>query len=48
MQLTSYQTRAAKRDGLNRLIEKATDGEYQRRMRALRAENIRRTEAATG
>lgn len=40
--MSNYQQREAKRLGLDRAIERAEDDNYQRRMRELRAENMRR------
>jgi len=44
--MTNYQRREAARIGNNRAIETAEDAEVQRKARAIREENIRRTKAA--
>ena len=47
MKLTRYQTRRAKYLGESQQIEQSGDAELQRKAREIRAENIRRTAAAS-
>jgi hypothetical protein len=47
VKLTRNQQTRAKQIGLNRALDRATDSDYQRKMRELRAENIRRANAAS-
>ena len=44
--MSKWQQREAQRLGLDRAIERAEDNDYQRRMRELRDENMRRAGAA--
>lgn len=45
--MTNYQAREAKRLGLDREIDRAESSEWQRKAREIRAENLRRTAAAS-
>ena len=47
MRLSNYQTRAAYDRAIGHALETAEDIAYQARMRALRAENMRRAAAAS-
>jgi hypothetical protein len=46
VKLTRTQTTRSKQLGLRRAIDTATNADYQRKMRELRAENIRRARRA--
>ena len=47
MKLTGWQESEAKRLGLDRALDRAEDSEYQRKMRELREENMRRAGGAS-
>lgn len=47
MRLTDWQQSEALRLGLDRALERAEDSEYQRKMRELREENMRRAGGAS-
>jgi hypothetical protein len=47
VKLTKNQQTRAKQIGLNRALDRATDSDYQRKMRELRRENMRRANAAS-